>query len=455
MPITRASGVYSLASLFLIITLSGCSLVQVRRPNFEKETTKDPKSLVFLRLVEELDGKPRNALTGFGFNGFHLEAANIDKDEKLKPLLVGFSPSTRAKKEGWIYLQMEPGSYYLKVIPPGSAQNRPVKYAPNPGFWLQVPENERLIYVGSLSVSCTSRRWLFERFIDSCEAVRIDDESEAAAEILADHVPQESGRIPSRLLQDYDKPFPPLADLVPMGIATSSIDILISPHWRKRALSRATGLRGETIPPEMVRDAMSWGYASVAVAAGYLFLYLPPATVVGAILGEQAHDKWQPCMDMRAGELRSMKLSTDLRTMLYHGLMQYGTDSFVELHEQENLKLDPMEHDLRSILLAEIRKIQILECRSRGSFCVEMEFRVRLLDLTTGSMLADRVFVYSNRENVDRQFEVKIQEPSTCLEIFQYCGDVGSEILREEISEGINAVVDELCRNWGCAGNQD
>ena len=69
------------------------------------------------------------------------------------------------------------------------------------------------------------------------------------------------------------------------------------------------------------------------------------------------------------------------------------------------------------------------------------------LDLETDRLLSDRVLLYSNRDRTERDFELNIPEPSICREMADYCGEEGLEVLENEISRGIDSVVDTLCEN--------
>jgi hypothetical protein len=241
----------------------------------------------------------------------------------------------------------------------------------------------------------------------------------------------------TKLLQKRRQPVRVDAGLFPMGIAGSANDIFASPHWRRRALSRATGIG------DWADELFAMGDTE-AVGTVYALLYLPPATLAGAALGEYAHIKWQPCMEALADEIIKIDPSARLQAALHEKMRRMGVSSLVALDSKQAPAAQAAERELNSVLLAEIQRIQVQECEKRNSFCIEMAVRVRLLDVEKDRLLFDRIFVYSGREQTGRDWELVVA-PSPCREISAYCGEAGLETLGEELARGIDSVVNQIC----------
>jgi hypothetical protein len=72
------------------------------------------------------DSKPRETLDTFPRDGFGFETGCLDEDDKpLAPVIYLSSSSEKERKEGWAYLILKPGSYYLSVARAGADQPPP------------------------------------------------------------------------------------------------------------------------------------------------------------------------------------------------------------------------------------------------------------------------------------------------------------------------------------------
>jgi hypothetical protein len=105
---------------------------------------------------------------------------------------------------------------------------------------------------------------------------------------------------------------------------TTSTKNLMSPHWKKRAISRATGIeKGEDVANGLA--ALSYGREA---GAGILLLYLtylPLGISGGTIAGEIAEHKWQPTIQGLRQELQENDLAAMLGSAFETMLSQYGT----------------------------------------------------------------------------------------------------------------------------------
>ncbi len=218
--------------LLAAIVLTGCApSVSVRPPTASEIDLVKSRQLavVLLQLKLRIDGKPVSASSsGDSNNYFRTYLAKLDGLEAPKQIRAA-SPSERAAGEGWHYLLLPPGVYYLLVLPPGVEQNPPAvayhapsarfgrltKYEFQPGrggfwapelmafvlpgaapgdfralqgFWFQVPDDKPVVYLGSLSTECRNGRGL-GGLIDSCEDLEFASDPESANRAVASFLP--------------------------------------------------------------------------------------------------------------------------------------------------------------------------------------------------------------------------------------------------------------------------
>ena len=153
----------------------------------EEVVAMKQSSIVLLRLVATHDGKPMEYLNKWNsmfswavqlMTDFIVLVENIDTGDQVRAIRT---PTPEAEKEGWVYLLLEPGRYYLRVQP---WRNDPISGR----FFLSVPGAGTVVYAGSLPITCAGPVTWFnmysERSSPKCvPPVSVEDESESAAQI--------------------------------------------------------------------------------------------------------------------------------------------------------------------------------------------------------------------------------------------------------------------------------
>lgn len=168
--------------------LTACGLpVGPLRGSEQEGVTMKKSSIVLLRLAATHDGKPMELLNKWSspfagsvrlMTNFVVLVENIDTGDQVRAFRV---PTPEAEKEGWVYLPLEPGRYYLRIQP---WRNDPVSGR----FFLSVPVAGTVVYAGSLPITCagpvTITIMTNERVSPHCSPpVTVEDESESAAQI--------------------------------------------------------------------------------------------------------------------------------------------------------------------------------------------------------------------------------------------------------------------------------
>lgn len=151
--------------------LAGC-LVSVGPPRSgDQELLTTKKAAVVLsRFVAIADGRPIEFLDGSGSPAISLHVANIDTGDQFREVRA---PTPEAKKDGWVYLVLAPGRYYLRVRLDGIVSGR---------YFVRVPAAGTVVYAGSLPVTCNSAKRTSQSFLCRLDGT-VADESESAARI--------------------------------------------------------------------------------------------------------------------------------------------------------------------------------------------------------------------------------------------------------------------------------
>lgn len=177
-----------LTAVAVVGVLTACGIPSGQlKPTEQEVVTKKHSSIVLLRLVATHDGKPMEYLNKWNsmwswsvqvMTNFVVLAENIDSGNHIQAIRT---LTLEAEKEGWVYLVLEPGRYYLRV--------QPWRTDPVSGrFFLHVPVAGTVVYAGSLPITCTRpiTWWIMthERVSPGCLPPRnVEDESEFAARI--------------------------------------------------------------------------------------------------------------------------------------------------------------------------------------------------------------------------------------------------------------------------------
>jgi len=430
------------------VLINGCA-THGRLPSEGEERLIQQHSgvIVLLRLRRVVDGKPREDITLREKNeragyGFVVDIGRLDPGQSpdlavKRPDAALISPSAEARRQGWIYYVLPPGTYYLTVY------DMEKKGTLAPGFLLSVSGEKQLVYAGTLDIACKK---LFFQGPGQCSGVSLTDEGDAAKVLAQAHFAR-YGPISISLMSKYDKAaaVSQRPAIFPMGYVTSAgTKDLVSPEWVKRSLGRAA-------PPEAAELAAGL----LQVPGGGLFAaayvaYLPVGLIVGAIAGKSAEKKWQPCIQELAQEIKENDPTAALQRKLNEELKKFHASKTVALPPEGDPFQVASRQGLKSLLQVEVQRIQIRECQERGSFCVEVGIRARLWNIPDKSLYLDKALVYTGTRPYERlPSEIQVPVPSPCRKMEGYCGPQGRQIFREEIAAAIPNLVERLLSEVG------
>lgn len=483
-------------SLIAFLILSGC-LHPVSLPDeVDGEAIRTgEKAIVLFRHQSVYDSKPRETLGTYPMDGFGFEMGCLDEGDKpLAPVISLSSPSEQARKDGWAYLVLKPGGYYLSVARAGADQNPPatIRIATLGRWghlsersidldrtgWFHVPQGSGVVYIGSFSNACRTGRGIFGNLIDRCTEVAVRDETEAARSIAAARF-DEYGHFRTSLVREYQpaleipretlrgmrwsgigydaqiqsmfpeerssaamRPVSAGAELYPMGFAVTAGRELAFPGWRTKALADAVTMGGLVD----LRD-LGGGYPPGSIAAAYLLFYLPAAALVGAVSGDWKDRKWKPCAERLLRELSEAQPLRRTEEAVLSAVPPGSGRLLPSADRDEELISMAARDRLRSVLKLELTRVSLMECGPDDSVSLDMAFRWRLRDTASGDLLKERVVVFGNPAGraanagffASRPWEIFLPASPVCRPMEQLCTEEGYAAFRQELETGIRA----------------
>ncbi len=194
----RALGLLRLLSISLFAShLLGCASTGLPAGEESAVVGAGEKAIVLLRVVCTVENQePYEAFShslvedniSFGLGSFETGG-----EPRRLAALRFLSPESR--KDGWTYFVIPHGIHYLAVYPPRrtdlATYERGLKNAPR--WRMEVPQNARLVYVGTLRVGGESSQLLFGGRI--MKSIRTDDmgvtnDDERARQLLTETFPE-------------------------------------------------------------------------------------------------------------------------------------------------------------------------------------------------------------------------------------------------------------------------
>jgi len=101
----------------------------------------------------------------------------------------------------------------------------------------------------------------------------------------------------------------------------------------------------------------------------------------------------------------------------------------------------------------EFRRLKLRECLGEMSYCFEVAALARIWDEGEKRYVFAETLVYRHPfalfETSPPTYEIEIDSKAGCRPISIYCGDSGKDILREELTQGIEQLIQRALRDFG------
>lgn len=206
----RHKFIFGATFIVLFILITGCALVNLPSEK-EYETIRSGKrSIVLLRIACNVDEMAYDVFSqDYVFDNFGIALGSFETGGGMKQVMPAFL-SNQARKDGWIYLILEPGYYYFAIQPP--RRTNAWTYASNfdsvPLQKFYIPSKTQVIYVGTLYFECVSKKGLFgSSTISSCDrdSITIKKEDDAASNLALEFF-SEFEATNTRLMEKHNGP---------------------------------------------------------------------------------------------------------------------------------------------------------------------------------------------------------------------------------------------------------
>lgn len=468
--------------LVLAVVLAGCSPAVIVRPSAPDDLDKIKSgqlAVVLLQIKSLIDGKVvSSAAAGDSNNSPRVYLASLS-DPKGPKRVMAASPSEAAAAEGWSYMLLPPGTYYLLVLPPGMEQNPPAVafHAPSarfgrlaqykldpgrggfwspdimgyvfsgtppqdfheiPGFWFQVPEGNPVVYIGSLSIACTGGRGLFGSLIDSCSDYDLTLDQKAARSVAAAALPgAKTVEIDPMTLYGKAKDGVHLRDHGTITVAISTPTTLDAAYT------------GALIAP--------WGvfHGTGRAVSVYNLLAIVAEASSRAGAQQQAEQRSleaQACMKRLSEALKVVEYTAAFSSALTESARSRGAVLDIDEKSASNKTGQSERAPLR--LRISIPIMQMRDSADAEYLSLELGMHVRLEAADTGRAVYEGVLLYAERFPAQnplvqrsRLYERLVPERAQPRLMSQWCGANGETLLREEVGKGIKHIAAQLARD--------
>lgn len=441
--------------MLLHLLLFGCTHhpVPVSVPVLTPDGAWGGKTPVFFRFVAE-EGKPScfDNLQSW-LTSYILGLRSLDTDKLIPIEEALYSLPVEMAGSDWVALLLDSGNYNLAFTLWDGKSYKENK------FLLGVPVIPAGgVYAGTFILDCEKRAGHNYYLLS---AVGIVDESAEANRIINTFL----GREPhaSCIVSPYGQQLQGDKNL-PTAVAVSFGEKLPlqTPTLKERAIKNALG-RGGEVKYELRKDTDSASPlqqgigilmetpAGIFIAMGYLAGYLaysPFGATYGYMKGGLDEKKYGGCMQELGQEAARLDLKSMVQRFLGESLPLGTTIVFDG---------DPLQTATTSmsgqVARIEFRRLKLRECLGEMSYCVEVMALAQVWDESEKRYVFDETLVYRHPfalfEAPPPTYEIEIEPKAGCRPISIYCGDSGKEILREELTRGVEQLVLRALRDFG------
>jgi hypothetical protein len=420
-------------------------------------------ALVLFQFSAVVDGKQTAGIRGGDSNRqLRFYIARLDDLDAPKQVTPA-APSEAAGNDGWRYLVLSPGTYYLLVLPPGVEQNppavaydagsgrygrlthyefkpgrggffspelgvfvfrksRPADFQELQGFWFQVPGDVQLVYLGSAAVTCKGGRGLFGSLIDNCSDYEFTLDEQAGRDAATSLLP--GFDVAPRALVPYGKPR--------AGVSVPQVSALA---LTSRASSElATAFTGAELTP-----------SPAIFGTDKVFALFNLLSTSGRVLGRAAEERRaeqraadiQPCIDRLAETVAGAPLAAKFASVLAAG-------------SSPGVAGQDASHRL-------VVSLPILRLRQSGQpqdLALELGMEVRLEDVASGRLDYYSLLLYgpdlpnqNPHARLSPLYTRIVPERAPTHLTAEWCGDGGPALLEGEIAAGLKHLATQVAQD--------
>lgn len=471
--------VRSLRALLLTAVLTGSSLAIVTQvphavaspaadssPALDKAGGEE-RAVVLLNLRGTIDGKAVTKVGSPASNDvFTVYLASLD--ELAAPGLV--KPQRldkRAEAGGWHAWLLQPGMYYLLILPPGVGQNppavayhapsgrfgrltryefapgrgafwsselmmyvfdgpAPADFEPLPGFSFEVSSPKRVVYLGSLSIACKAGRGLFGSLIDSCGDFELTGDTTGAQQLAQQAFPGMA--VEARNMMRYGEPAPGLrlGDLAAMSVVTDA------------PVGVASGIGGTALRPSGTVHGVGQGFMVYNLLAATFEM---TKNAQDRQRAEEAAARLAPCMQRLGASFDQ----TGYRAALVQSLEQAAAARGITMKLPGTGESSAAEPGLR--LSAHAPTMRLVANGGPETLALDLIVDLRLYDEADGRLRYASLLSFGPELRPRTPFversplylrPVGTRPPARA--IIEWCGEHGPALLAEDIGAGLQSV---------------
>lgn len=384
--------------------------------------------------------------------------------------------TNESARQGWMYLLLSPGTYYLLVLPPGSDQNPPAvgydatsarfgrltqyefkpgrggswslelmayvfanppaDFVPLPGFWLQVPSDAPVVYAGSLSTGCKAGRGLFGDLIDSCADFELASDVNGATELAAAALPGLAVTPLSLVTYGHARPGAPVPSLATIPVASGA---------QGGVGAAFTGAQLES--PAVL-------YGGTPVVGTFNLISITGAAISHAAAGHQAQARaaeMQPCVARLSETVAHLDLPAEFASALStaSGATSAARDDVAGARAPSDVSGGGAYR-----LSAAVPILRLREGRQSNRLALELGVDLRLEQVDSKRL--DYYGLLLSGPDLPREspftalsplYEIFVPGRAESRAIADWCGDGGAGLLTSEIELGLQRIAEQVVRD--------
>ena len=409
-------------------TVAGCAAARVGSPSEQEYAAArgGRAAVVLLRAVAETrKGGERTAFGPESGRGKAVSLVRLETGGNTKSVGPLRSPHARALRDGWIYLVLKPGTYYLLVHDRQPADLSPEFAAPGEDWLLEVPAGGPLVYAGTVVFEPVPAPETpaaspppHAPHVPASVPTRVRDDSGDARKLAREYFPAlmtEPGAAPRTVVvRRYSGPLDAGARIGGAGRPPPVVDADGAPRPTGFGVRGACAEDGAWFGLLYGNPILRGGGSSTNTAADVflfavktgLYAWAGTGAIIGSVAGVAEARDLQPCVTQTvrwaADYDLSRRLSESLNARLAPGNAGAagavaGTPAGTPADTRACATGGPGAGDpLAPVVRVSVQELRLRPCTKAHLACIESKVRVRLWDPGGNRHEMDRILLYSN-----------------------------------------------------------